>query len=323
MDLCDYIPILEVTGNCNLKCITCTVGAPDFQKGSLMKIDNYEKIIKKLIKDIPFVTGVYLYLWGEPFMHPKLDEIINITHDHGLACDISTNLNLDKYIDKILKAGPDILTLACSGTGKNYEITHTGGNWEKFKSNLYKVKSCVDKYNLDTHVRFYYHMYKHNLNEEYNYCEKLANDLGFYWYPIIAQLFPQHMYHHVVNDKPLPPQYHQAKNLLINNYEDHIKTSFEKRSSFCPVYKAFPTIRYDGSVVHCSLMTDPIITKDFLNQGFDKLKSLRQIEANKTCIKCMSYGMHKFFDVANVEIKIENNKRVAKLKNTEKFSPKL
>jgi len=323
MDLCDYIPIIEVTGNCNLKCITCTVGAPDFVKGSLMKVDYYEKILAKMSKDIPFLTGVYLYLWGEPFIHPKLDEIIKITHKYGLACDISTNLNLDKHLDKIMKAEPDILTLACSGTDKNYAVTHTGGNFNKFHSNLLKVKDCVDKYKLDTHVRFYYHMYKHNLNEEYNFCKKLADDLGFWWYPIIAQLFPQHIYHHVVNNKPLPPQYHEAKDLVIYDYEDHIKTSFDKRKSFCPVYKAFPTIRYNGSVVHCSLMTDPTVSKNFLDEDFENLKEKRRKQGEDTCVSCMSYGMHKFFDVANVDIKMEKGRRVAVYKNTENFKAKV
>jgi organic radical activating enzyme len=316
-ELCDSFPIVEPVGSCNLKCVTCTVGISDFTKGGIMKISDYERCLEKLKKDIPWVNSIYLYLWGEPLMHPKIGDFVKLTHEYGLSCDISTNLNLDKRIDELIEAEPDILTLACSGTGANYEVTHTGGKWDKFEKNLEIVKKSIDKHNADIDVRFYYHIYKHNLNDDYDYCFNLAKKYNFQWLPIIAQLFNEHVYKHVILGDPLPREYLGIKDKLITNYKDQLERAYKKKNAFCPTFKCFPTIRWDLSVAHCSMMTKPSLTSNYLETDFEDLKKRRDNE--ETCIKCMSKGVHRFFDVSYIKIDESNGKRTAIYKDTEKF----
>lgn len=309
-ELCDSLPTIEPVGSCNLKCPTCTVGIPDFYKGGLMKIDNYKKIIKKMKSDLPFFNSVYLYLWGEPLMHPKIADFINITHDEGLACDISTNLNLNKTLEQVIKAEPDILTLAVSGINENYEITHKGGKWKSFEDNLHKVNEYIDKYQSDIDVRLYYHIYNHNLQDDYDYCFNLAKKFNFQWLPIIAQLFPEHIYKNQVLGDPMPEEYLNIKDKLVYDYKDQIKRAYKNRNAFCPAFKCFPCIRWDSSVVHCSLMTKPTLTRNYLDISFEELKATRDNE--ETCINCMSKGVHRFFDVSYINIEKEGKIRKAR-----------
>ena len=316
-ELCDSLPTIEPVGSCNLKCATCTVGISDFTKGGVMKIENYEKLLEKLKKDIPYINSVYLYLWGEPLMHPRIADFVKLTHQYGLSCDISTNLNLDKRIDELVEAEPDVLTLACSGVGKNYETTHTGGKWEKFEKNLDILHQSIVKYNADIDVRLYYHIYKHNLNEDYQYCFNLAKKYNFQWLPIIAQLFTEHIYKHVILGDPMPQEYLGIKDKLVYDYKDQLNRAYEKKHAFCPTLKCFPTVRWDMSVVHCSVMTKPILTKNYLEINFNDLKKIRDNE--ETCIKCMSKGIHRFFDVSYIKIEENKSKRTAKYINTEEL----
>ena len=69
---------------------------------NIMSYENVKKVLKKIKKDAPLCTHVALYSWGEPFLHPKLDEIIELFHESNIAVALSTNLSHENF-DKILK----------------------------------------------------------------------------------------------------------------------------------------------------------------------------------------------------------------------------
>ncbi len=310
-DLCEFLPTIEVVGSCNLKCISCEVGAPDIKQIGLMSPETYREVLLKMTKEIPFMNSVCLYEWGEPFLHPQLPEIIRITSEFGLTSDISSNLNYGKHIEEIVKAEPDMLTIPCSGIGKNYEITHTKGKWEIFKKNLYSLRNYIDKYKSDTAVRIPYHMYKHNLKKDYDYVEALVQELGFYFFPILANIFPGKVYDYVINNQPLPMGMQKANEMLIIPMEEQLEYAYEHRELFCPVMKAFPSVRSDKSVLHCCNMVKPIVHNDYLEVSLEQLMQLRK-DAD-TCGKCMEKGLHRFFDV-NATVEVINGKRVVRRK---------
>jgi phenylacetate-CoA ligase len=62
------------------------VGVSDFIKGGIMKIGDYERCLEKLKKDIPWVNSVYLYLWGEPLMHPKIGDFVKLSLNQTCKC---------------------------------------------------------------------------------------------------------------------------------------------------------------------------------------------------------------------------------------------
>lgn len=295
-DLCDYMPTIEIVGNCNLRCISCECGHKDAIKTGFMPVNMFREILEKMTTEIPFLNSVYLYLWGEPLLHPRIDEFIRITKEFGLASDVSTNLNFTKHLEKFVASNPDYIAIPCSGVGKNYEITHTGGNWEVFKKNLFLLRKYIDQYNVESTVRIMFHLYKHNINGDFQYVKNLASDLGFQFYPIIAHAFPGKIYDHIVHGKPLPPEIEELDNYLIYSIKDQLEFAYEHRNMKCPVWKVFPTIRSDGSVLTCCNMMHYVLHPNYLEVSLSDLNSLR--EGNEVCKKCIEFGLHRYFDVS-------------------------
>jgi MoaA/NifB/PqqE/SkfB family radical SAM enzyme len=308
-ELTDYLPTIEVVGSCNLQCISCEMGLPQATNKGFMSVENYKKVLSKMTQEIPFMNSVCLYLWGEPFMHPNLPEIIKITSDLGIATDISTNLNYAKHLDEIIKANPDMLTVPCSGIGNNYEITHTKGKWEIFEQNLYKLRESIDKYDVDIPVRLVYHMYKHNLEEDYDYVEHLAKKLNFFFFPVLANIFPGKVYDYAVDDKPLPEQMIEANKMMIVPIDEQLEKAYENRDKPCPVWKAFPTVRSDNTVLNCCNMVYELEGYNYLDTPLETLIKARN--ESELCKKCISKGVHRFFDI-NAKVEDINGKRVIK-----------
>ncbi len=75
-ELSPFYPCVEISGVCNLRCISCPRGnaALPPQKGGFMTAADYSKVINKLIKEIPFLYLVDLYIWSEPLLNPELPE---------------------------------------------------------------------------------------------------------------------------------------------------------------------------------------------------------------------------------------------------------
>ena len=57
-------------------------------KGS-MKVNDFKKVFDKIYKSHQILL-ISLYSWGEPFMHPYLDQIINYVHSKNVAVALST-----------------------------------------------------------------------------------------------------------------------------------------------------------------------------------------------------------------------------------------
>ena len=303
-DLYKYIPTIEIVGNCNLRCISCECGHKDVKNTGFMSIEMYKKILSKMTKEIPFLSSIYLYLWGEPLLHPDIDKFITTTKEFGLSVEVSTNLNFAKNLEKFVASNPDQIIIPCSGVGKNYEITHTGGKWEVFKENLFLLKEYIDKYNVDTIVRFIFHLYRHN-EEDYWYLKELVRDLGFQFYPILGNAFPGKVYDYVILGKELPQELKELDKYLIFPIEEQLEFAYEHRHLKCTNWLVFPTIRSDGSVLTCCNMMHYQLYPNYLDISFEELDKLR--ENNEVCRKCLEHGIHRFFDV-HCEIKESNNK---------------
>ena len=88
---------IEITNSCNLKCKFC----PETnRKKEFMSVDNFEEIIKKIHK---YTNLVCLHVKGEPLLHNRLENILNILEKYNLKANITTNGTLIKDNLEILK----------------------------------------------------------------------------------------------------------------------------------------------------------------------------------------------------------------------------
>ena len=90
---------VEITNVCNLRCAFCpgTKRAP-----RTMSPDEFALVLEKLRERVSYV---YLHIMGEPLLHPRLGELLDIADARGMRVCITTNGTLiDRHDDALLHA---------------------------------------------------------------------------------------------------------------------------------------------------------------------------------------------------------------------------
>ncbi|MNW40281.1 pyrroloquinoline quinone biosynthesis protein PqqE [compost metagenome] len=88
---------IETTSICNLACSFCP---PTHRKSQFIKVEDFIKILDDIK---PHTDYIYFHVKGEPLLHPKIDQLLDISHEKGFKVNITTNGTL------IRKAGPKLL----------------------------------------------------------------------------------------------------------------------------------------------------------------------------------------------------------------------
>lgn len=76
---------IEVTSICNLACSFCpqTERKPQF-----IQLDAFHHILDEIK---PHTRHIYLHVKGEPLLHPRIDELLDASHEKGFKVNITTN----------------------------------------------------------------------------------------------------------------------------------------------------------------------------------------------------------------------------------------
>jgi MoaA/NifB/PqqE/SkfB family radical SAM enzyme len=297
IDLCPIIPSIEISGVCNLRCIACPRSDTlrPVENGGFISVADYEKLLKKLLLEMPAIHLVSLYIWGDPLLHPKLPEILKINSELGVGSDISTNLNIQtEKLEAIMKANPTYMRLSCSGFGsKNYEVTHAGAKWDIFYKNCFELSRLIKKYNLSTGVELYFHVNKANILE-YKDIVNMTRQLGFRTVAILSLCFPQYAMNFAENI-PLPESAQKAKELMLISMEDMLKAAKDESEKPCIARYGFPNINWDLSVLTCCNFTQDRLASNFLNTSMADLVKLK--DRSELCKKCISYSVHRYYGI--------------------------
>lgn len=76
---------IEITSVCNLACTFC----PQTQrKANFITIDDFTKTLDQIK---PHAKYIYFHVKGEPLMHPKIDQLLDISEEKGFKVTITTN----------------------------------------------------------------------------------------------------------------------------------------------------------------------------------------------------------------------------------------
>ncbi|MDH3326104.1 MAG: hypothetical protein OEM38_05225 [Gammaproteobacteria bacterium] len=293
--------LIDIAGTCNLKCPSCPVGNfsdSDFlselkPKGFMDKI-LFSSIIKRIRDENPGERVlVNLFSWGEPLLHPDLPEFIDELNELGMACNLSSNLNITKNLDKVIKANPYKLRVSLSGFfQENYAISHTKGDVFLLKSNLYKIRYLLNKYKSNTQIEICYHLYSHNVDQDIFFMYQLSEELGFEFSPTWAYLMPVEKalrYYETKSADVFP----EISNNMIISPDDAFNITNGIESSDCDLRSRMTQINYDGSVQLCCGTYDPhyVIAKNYLETSTEELRERKY--SNPLCGTCMKHNLHK------------------------------
>jgi MoaA/NifB/PqqE/SkfB family radical SAM enzyme len=299
-ELSPYYPTVEISGTCNLRCISCPRGNSDqpLRRGGFMRAAEYQKVAEKLVREIPFLYLVDIYMWGEPFLNPDLAAIIKINTELGIATGISSNLNIRKNLEEVMKAAPAQIRISLSGFGKDhYEETHTGGSWDSVMNNLSLVADYVKKYQTGTLVEIYYHVNKNN-KAEAKKIRQLCEELGFRFHASISMLFHDYAMD-FMDGNTLCEEAQRGKAIMTVSLEEMIETARDQKEKPCLLKRVVPIINWDLSVLPCcnyssNKIGDALVAKNFLETPLQEI--VRQRAHNPLCVKCQGLSLHRYFN---------------------------
>lgn len=88
---------IEITSVCNLACTFCPQTK---RQANFIKIDDFTKRLDQIK---PHTDYIYFHLKGEPLLHPKIGELLDLSHERGFKVNITTNGTLlHKTREKLL-----------------------------------------------------------------------------------------------------------------------------------------------------------------------------------------------------------------------------
>ncbi|CAA0105232.1 7-carboxy-7-deazaguanine synthase [BD1-7 clade bacterium] len=290
-----YVYTIDIVGTCNLRCPSCPVGNSEsgdrFTRS--MPSETFDAILQKIHRESPVAKPqIWLYNWGEPLLHPQLPQLIKTVKSYGYTCHLSSNLNIDKGLKEVIKAGPDELKISLSGfSPETYAISHTRGKLWLVKSNLYKLREYLDMYSSTCRVWVSQHIYHHNRHET-EAVNQICQELGFEYQPIQAFYQPLEKLLAIaegdqsVLDEPIISQ------LLIRpDQQIAFSQAYQLKQYDCELRFNQTVINADGSVATCCNQYD---AANGLNLQFLDA-SHKQIEEKKyrstLCQRCRKAGL--------------------------------
>jgi hypothetical protein len=296
----DHYFFVDVVGSCNLKCPSCAVGntAPFLAKG-LMSPETFSEILARIKTEYPEYQRIFidLYNWGEPGIHPKLSTLVKLAKDANFGVGISSNLNAFPDMREVVKAGPDYLRISLSGMQPaTYETTHKGGNIYAVKSNMYRLRELLDRYQSPTIVQVGFHVYRTNFPGDFLTTRSLCDELGFIFAPVLATVMPVERVMRIAEGRETSEIGPVADKFVLSSAD--LLALFKgigAPARDCQFRKARTTINFDGSVSLCCATFEPdsLIASDF------RTTSKSQIEKSKydhpLCGPCMEHQVNKIF----------------------------
>lgn len=290
---------VDVSGSCNLRCISCPRGNFSLhRKPGFMSSETFEKLLQKILKDDPYTGIISLYNWGEPLLNRSLPEIVRLTNQYSLLSAISSNLNLNFDFEDVIAAQPTWFRVSTSGWGKNYEITHTGGKWELFYNNLFKLKEYREKHHPGMIVEVFFHIYNHNRGD-YDKIVKLCDSLGFTVRYRHAALAPLDNIEKIREHVAVSQEAEKTRSLQVLKVEEAlgIAEAPEEKKRPC-YYEDHLWINWDLHVAQCMEWYRPglnLVDADFLSVTLDELVAARN--GSEFCDKCKAKGIHRVYCV--------------------------
>jgi len=294
-ELNDVDPSVDISGTCNLRCISCPRGNFNHHSaGGFMSPEQYRPVLEKLLKELPFLGSIQLYTWGEPLLNKNLPEIIKITRESNVLTALSSNLNVGKGYKDVVSAKLDWFKISASGFEKSYELTHTGGKWGKFLKNLHLVADLREQYHPDMQVLLNYHLYKHNIGDDYQKMKALCDRLDFIFRPSPAYLYPLENVRDYIDGKPLSPEAEKTTELLLMGLNEGLEKARQRKDNRCPEERCLP-ITWDSKVRFCGVYYAPYICDDFLATPIEDIMKTRT--SSTFCQECKKRGLHQFTGV--------------------------
>ncbi|XID94824.1 radical SAM/SPASM domain-containing protein [Paenibacillaceae bacterium WGS1546] len=76
---------IEITSVCNLACSFCP---PTKRQASFIQVEAFSRTLDQIRG---YADHIYFHVKGEPLLHPKIDALLDISHEKGFKVNLTTN----------------------------------------------------------------------------------------------------------------------------------------------------------------------------------------------------------------------------------------
>ena len=150
--------MIEPSTLCNLRCSLCPITTGLDRPQGLMEMD----LFKKILDDVgPWAFTLQLWDWGEPFVNPRIFDMIAYAKAKGVKVISSSNGHLlakPDMAERLVRSGIDTIIFAIDGvTQKTYEQYRQEGQLETALEGIRKVvaaKKALDSPTPTVNFRF-------------------------------------------------------------------------------------------------------------------------------------------------------------------------
>jgi pyruvate-formate lyase-activating enzyme len=289
--------ILDVVGTCNLRCPSCGVGNTGMiNPTGLMDLGLFKQLLAKAMREYQLFR-VSLYNWAEPLLHPELPEFVRVVKNYGLYCALSSNLNLLRNPDELLRANPDEFRISLSGfTQATYGQTHVKGNVERVKENMRLLSEAKRRTgNSATQIHVLYHKYKHNMHE-IEPMREYATRLGFDWQAMWAFYMPMEKAADAAEGK-LPPEDRQfVERLFALPLLEALRAAQPFKEEPCRLWRDQLILDLKGNLLLCCAVYD--YGKNNLGSFLEMTPAdlLRAKANHPSCARCTGHAIHRYYE---------------------------
>lgn len=138
---------VEPTNICNLACPLCVSGTQDDSRPkAMLPMDTFQRFIDQ-VGD--YLLLVVFWIWGEPFLHPQLCDMIAYASQRGVLVHGSTNGNVAfsaERAEQIVASGLSSLVFAIDGAfPETYSQYRRGGRLDLVQDNIRSLVAARKK----------------------------------------------------------------------------------------------------------------------------------------------------------------------------------
>ncbi len=238
---------LEPTIRCQLDCPLCprrlaTEGRP----GDHMAWDDYVRLLAEVG---PHLLAIAFWQWGEPLLHPRLPEMIDLASRRRILCLLSTNgqTRLERgRLRDLVRSGVDLLIVSIDGASQgSYESFRRGGRLElarEFVRRVVAERTSLGRARPLVNVRA---IATRASEPDLPLVRRLARRDG-------ADLFSVKSVSLYYDDDPGSPELPQATALRSYQYQGRRQAArYRELPNLCVKPWAWPTLRHDGTLLLC------------------------------------------------------------------------
>jgi MoaA/NifB/PqqE/SkfB family radical SAM enzyme len=291
-----YLFNIDIVDRCNLRCPSCPRGNSTavVQQRNRMESATLDSILKKAIGECE-VKSVDLYNWTEPFLHPRLSEMVRVVKSHNLSCGLSTNLNILPNIDDVMIADPDYILISTSGfTQSVYGQTHKGGDIERVKKNMSELAESRKRTNSSTKIEVKYLLYLGNVDEGV-LMKRYAESLGFAFKLSYAGLYPLEKLIAYLTDGAggtgLSEEERQLTDRIVFPHREVVELAGPYKKLPCLLADEWIMINSSGNVQLCCMVYDEskYTIANYLSTPISEIQRLKK--SHWQCPECIELGI--------------------------------